>query len=252
MNDERINLSLAKNQNKLAQVLSRYCNASDLDMIDFSHLHYKNKELSKKRCEKLEYYNESVGEFKFTITRILDSSQTPPDYYMEIFIQRGENFSTTLKCLFDVDIFIHLNTVVAKALNQINYDDISSTNLINEGRCIELFCKDIIDSGLLKDERELEDATTEVLKIDRMKLLAKEDNEYIYAVKTINFKEIIIDNIRLGTICFSVLDCLGGTLKYVFIPKSRAGLGYLAMISNTLYSMLKNKKKSIATATHHI
>lgn len=237
----KLDVTLIKNQNMLAKALAMYFNADTLEYTDFSDFHRQYKELSKDHSSEKEYcrYNYPDNQ-TLIISRILDIEEMPPRYYINLRLEKTDRYCIDTKCLMNSNIFLYLNIIVAKALNHINYSDISSANLINRKQLIDRFSAELIKQ--YQYNKGFYDQFEGELKklMNKDKLLDKNINDYSFEYHYDN-STAIVDNFRLGTICFTSIDHTKNASKYLYVPKSEMGISILELMYDTIRVMIKNR-----------
>ena len=154
MDSKYFDLSLIKNQNELAVKISNFFTKEELDNINLTDVHKKNRDLNKMQYIYYEKDFENDKSVKIIDTLILDIF--PACRYVTIRLSIGEREITEYKCKFNKNIVKQLYSLFSKIYNFKYWSTIEDQNIIIKSHIIDNFIKRLsfdIDKETLQEAR---------------------------------------------------------------------------------------------------
>lgn len=253
---ERIDLSVIRNQNMLGILLATYFSEDELIDFNFSDLYFKAQQESStegthailNQLEIIHKADESETNFEeiyhlhfpsgidFRAINIVDHSVLPFNKFLDIRICKANLYQFDIKCRLDSKNPLYLSIIVAKALNHNNFClDKSSIFLISRKDSMEIFSRALAESTR-GDVDCLIEAKDKLAKLDQDKLIDPNNITYIYDFECGDMS-FIIDNTHLGVIRIAFSSWEETSSHYLFLQKNKVGCSALILIiDKALYS----------------
>lgn len=219
---EYIDLSLIKNQNKLAVMISDFFTKEELESIDLSKIEKSNRDLDEIQFI---YYNkqfEGGKSIKIIDTLILDSY--PAARYVTVRLEIGEMVQLDYKCKYCKNIINQLNVLFGKVYNY-KYWKSEKDDHIVRSHIIYNYSKNM--------KRDLTEEELEEVKFIIVYLVndgsIKNDNNFDYDFSIGNFNFNIKSN-PVGIVRFSYKNKKDIKWNKIYVNKNDVGIASIELI----------------------
>ena len=219
---EYIDLSLIKNQNKLAVMISNFFEKDELELIDLSKIEKSNRDIDEIQYI---YYNkkfENDRSIKIIDTLILDSF--PAARYVTIRLEVGDMIQLDYKCRYNKNIISQLNALFARMYNYKNWKSEKDDHIIRSH---------IIQNYSNSMKKDLSSEELEEVKFIIIYLVndgsIKNDNNFNYDFSIGNFNFNITSN-PMGIVKFSYKNKKDVFWKKIFVNKNDVGISSIELM----------------------
>ena len=219
---EYIDLSLIKNQNKLAVMISDFFTKEELESMDLSKIEKSNRDLDEIQFI---YYNkqfEGGKSIKIIDTLILDSY--PAARYVTVRLEIGEMVQLDYKCKYCKNIINQLNVLFGKVYNYKYWRSEKDSQIIRS-HIIRNYSESM-KSDLT--EEELEEVKFIIIYLVNDGSI-KNDNNFDYDFSIGNFNFNIKSN-PVGVIRFSYKDKKDIKWNKIYVNKNDVGIASIELI----------------------
>ena len=221
-NPEYIDLSLIKNQNKLAVMISNFFDKDELNCIDLSKIEKSNRNLDEIQYI---YYNkkfESGKSIKIMDTLILDSY--PAARFVTVRLEIGEMVQLDYKCKYCKNIIEQLNGLFGK-INNYKYWKSEKDDKIIKSHIMSNY-----SNRMKKDlsEEELEEVKFIITYLINDGSIKNDNNfKYDFGVGDFSFD---IESNSVGIIKFSYKNKKDIYWNRIFLDKNNVGLSNINLL----------------------
>lgn len=231
-NNDFIDLSLMKNQNKLAVKISNFFTAEELLYINLSNLEKANRDINE--IDYLYYHKKFDGtnnEIKLIDTLILDTY--PALRYVTIRLYVKEFEQTDFRCKYNKNILKQLNLVFAKACNYKHWKSVEDNSIIRN-HILTNFSKKITE---YIDEEILEE-TKFVINYLISDGSIKNNNNFYYDF-SINKIDFHVESNSLGIVKFGFKREKDFYYNIIQFQKTDTGISYIIFVLQQAEKLLK-------------
>ena len=245
MDDKLYDLSLIKSQNEIATHIGRLFTIEELESIDIeldTFFLAGNVSNSNGKSEieislySIEFKNNDKNK-KFEILEVIITNKNPIEIYMDIRISEGEYLDMDIKCKKDDHSIIHINTILAKALNFAKHRSFFDLFFMN---------KHIVDNFADKLSKKLPIEQLEELRIvaeyaiSDKNILISTDYHKEFEITGIKY---IIDSWKFNMIKFQF--SIDNTTDYILLPKTKIGISTISLIIEQAINLKQKDSHSL-------
>ena len=217
-----IDLSLIKNQNKLAIIISEFFDKDELDCIDLSKLEKCNRDINE--IQYIYYYKEFEDGKSIKIIDTLIMDAFPVLRFVTIRLEYNKMMRFDYRCNYSKNIINQLNLLFARVYNYKCWKADGDDHII-KSHIIKSF-SDKMKKDLSSDQLEEAEFVITYLISDGS---IKNDNEFDYNFSIEEFDFNILSN-SVGLIKFSYKSKINSYWNSIFFTKTDTGISNIALL----------------------